>query len=107
MSKVKTITTNIMENNYARRTLLKWLIIGLAVLSMMYIYFIGSITFNVLARKSLENTVVSLNNNISQLELTYLTNLNEINKDYATTKGFVDVKNNLFATRSISQVALR
>jgi hypothetical protein len=107
MSKVKTITTDIIENNYTRRMILKWLIIGFIILGIFYAYFIGSITFNVLARKSLENTALNLSSNISQLELTYLENLNEINKEYALTKGFVDAKNNIFAVRSLNQVALR
>lgn len=107
MSKVKTITIDIMENNYTRKTLFKILLSTLIVLSVMYVYFVGSITFNVLARKSLENTVRSLSSNISNLELTYLENLNKINKDYATSKGFIDAKNNIFATRTISHVAIR
>ena len=107
MTKVKTITTDIIENNYARKAVLKWLIVGFIILGIFYAYFIGSITFNILARKSLENTILGLNSNISQLELTYLSKLNEINKDYAKEKGFVDVKSNIFATRSFNQVALR
>lgn len=107
MSKIKTITTNIIEDNQNRNLLFKVLIAGLITLSIMYVYFIGSITFNVLARKSLENTVRTLNSNISQLELAYLNNLNEIDKDYATSKGFIDARNNIFATRSINHVAIR
>jgi len=107
MSKVKTITANIIENNYSRSLLFKILVVGLITLSIMYVYFIGSITFNVLARKSLENTVRTLSTNISQLELTYLNNLNEIDKNYAIAKGFVDAHNNIFATRSVNYVAIR
>jgi hypothetical protein len=107
MSKVKTMTIDIMENNYLRKTLFKVLFSALIILGIMYIYFIGSITFNVLARKSLETTVRTLGSNISNLELTYLNNLNEIDKDYAETKGFVDANDNIFATRSISHVAIR
>lgn len=107
MSKVKTMTIDIMENNYTRKTIFKVLLFGLIVLGIMYLYFIGSITFNVLARKSLETTVRTLGSNISELELTYLNNMNEIDKDYAMTKGFVDANNNIFATRNISQVAIR
>ncbi len=107
MTKVKTITIDIMGNNHLRKVIFKSLLAGLVILGIMYVYFIGSITFNVLARKSLLNTVRTLSTNISQLELTYLNNLNEIDKDYASTKGFVDAKNNIFATRFISQVAIR
>lgn len=107
MSTVKAITANIIENNYTRRTLLKVLILALVTLFIVYMYFIGSITFNVLARKSLENKVESLSSSISQLELTYLDNLSDIDKEYAESKGFVDAQNNIFAVRSINHVAIR
>lgn len=107
MSKVKAITIDIMGNNYTRRTLFRFIISGLIILGIMYVYFIGSITFNVLARKSLENTVRNLNSSISELELVYLNNLNQIDKEYALEKGFVDAKNSIFVTRSDSQVAIR
>ena len=107
MSKVKAITANIFENNYTRRILLRVLIGGLVFLFIIYTYFISSITFNVLARKSIQNEVQNLNNSISQLELTYLANLSEVNKEYAISKGFVDAHNNIFATRSTNQVAIR
>lgn len=107
MNKVKTITADVMENNYSRRSLFKFLIGGLIVLAIVYVYLIGSITFNVLARKSLENTVRVSSSNVSQLELAYLSGISEIDKDYALSMGFVDARNNIFATRSISQVAIR
>jgi len=107
MNTVKTMTANIIENNDTRRTLFKVLILGLVSLFVIYVYFIGSITFNVLARKSLENKIQSLSSSISQLELTYLHNISEIDKDYAISKGFVDAHNNIFATRFINYVAIR
>ena len=69
-------------------------------------YIIGSITFNVLARKALENTVRTLSDNVSQLELSYLNNSNQIDKSYALAKGFVDVDHNIFATRTLRLVSL-
>lgn len=83
------------------------LVASLVVLSVAYVYMIGSITFNVIARKSLANEVRQLGTNISQLELTYLNNMNEVNRAYALSRGFVDAKSNLFATRTITHVALR
>jgi hypothetical protein len=107
MSKVKTITVDIMENNYTRKILFKWLIFGLIFLGLMYVYFVGSITFNVLARRTLENKARDLNSNISQLESVYLSKLNQIDKNFALSQGFVESSNNLFAVKSISQVAFR
>ncbi len=107
MSKVKTISADIIENNYFRRTLLKVIIGGFIIIAIIYAYFIGSITFNVLARRSLENTIQVSKSNIAQLELTYFSDLDKINKNYALANGFVDARNNIFAVRSTGYVAIR
>ena len=107
MTKVKAIKNDIVQNIDTQRTLFRILIISSIVLFATYIYLVSSITFNVIARKSLENTVVNLTSQVNQLDLTYLNNINEIDKEYAKSKGFVDVSQNIFATRSINYVAIR
>ncbi len=107
MSKAKSITKEIVGNSYAQRFLFHILVGSLITLSLVYVYMIGSITFNVIARKSLENTARILGSNISQLELTYLNNMNDINKSRATSLGFIDAKSNIFATRYTNHVAIR
>lgn len=107
MTKAKAITKDIKENIQTQKTLLHVLMYSSVVLCAIYIYLIGSITFDVIARKSLENTVVNLTNDVNQLELTYLNNVKGIDKDYAISKGFVDVHQNIFATRDINHVAIR
>lgn len=107
MNKTKAIANNISSSSYTQKLIFRILISGIILISIVYIYFIGSITFNVLARKSLANTVKTLGNNVNQLELTYLDKVNEIDKNYALAHGFVDTKDNIFATRSITHVAIR
>ncbi|OGJ11594.1 hypothetical protein A2467_02975 [Candidatus Nomurabacteria bacterium RIFOXYC2_FULL_36_8] len=107
MSKTKAIANEIVENSNTQRVILRILLGSLLSLSIVYIYMIGSITFNVVARKSLDRTAQILNSNISDLELTYLSNMNNINRTLATNNGFVDSKSNIFAKRSITSVAMR
>ncbi|HAQ02751.1 TPA: hypothetical protein DEP30_03110 [Candidatus Nomurabacteria bacterium] len=107
MSKTKAIANEIVENSNTQRVILRILLGSLLSLSIVYIYMIGSITFNVVARKSLDRTAQILNSNISDLELTYLSNMNNINRTLATNNGFVDTKSNIFAKRSITSVAMR
>ena len=107
MSRTKAITNDIVGNKNTQKILFRILLGSLLSLFIVYIYIIGSITFNVIARKSLENTSRMLGSNISQLELTYLSNMNEVNKNRATSLGFVDTNSNIFATRSITHVAIR
>lgn len=107
MSTAKAITTDILVNNKTQKAIFKALILSLVMLSIVYVYLIGSITFNVLARRSLETTVRTLGTHISELELTYLDTANTIDKNYASTLGYVEIKTNLFATRASTRVAMR
>jgi len=107
MTRAKAITEDIAQNINTQKVLFRILITGSVLLFASYIYLIGSITFNVVARKSLENTVVSLNSHVNQLDLTYLNKINEIDKDYALSNGFVEVHQNIFASRNINHVAIR
>lgn len=107
MSTAKAITNEISQNINTQKMLFRFLFGSSILLFAFYIYMIGAITFNVVARKSLEVTVSTLSSHINQLELTYLNNVNQIDKDYALSNGFVDVAQSVFATRDITHVAIR
>lgn len=108
MSKAKAITSHVIENTNTQRILFKVLVALIITLSVVYIYLIGSITFNVLARKTLENQSRTIGSRVSALELTYLNTANKIDKSYAGALGFVDAHDNIFATRTAtSRVAVR
>lgn len=107
MSKTKIITNDIVANTNTQRIIFKILIALLISLSIVYIYMIGSITFNVVARRSLENTEKQIGSNISQLELTYLTRMNEVDKARAISLGYMETNKNIFAVRTINYVAMR
>lgn len=104
---MRNFTNNIIESHHLEKTLFKSLLVVFVLLSVTYIYFISSITFNVLARKSLDNSVRSLENDISEKELTYMNSLNKIDKSFALSKGFVEVNNSIFAERVTTRVAIR
>ncbi len=83
------------------------LISALVSLSVVYVYLIGSITFNILARKTLEKKLYSLSSHVSNLELAYLNDLNKIDKNYALSIGYVNTKDVIFANRTVTSVAIR
>ncbi len=108
MKKTQQITADIMQNANTKRTIFRVLVTGISVLSIVYIYLIGSITFNVLARKSLDVTIRTTGAHIGELELTYLNTTYKIDKNFAFEKGFVDIHSPLFATLTApAQVAIR
>ncbi len=107
MTKVKEITSDIRDNIDTQKMLIRILIVGSAFMILLYVYLIGSITFNVVARKSLEKNVIELTNKVNDLNITYLNNINMISKEYAISKGFVEIPQNIFASRDINHVAIR
>jgi hypothetical protein len=107
MNKAKTMTIDIVQNKDIQKILLRVFVSALIVLSITYIYLIGSITFNIVARKALESEARVLGSHVSDLELSYLNSTNKIDKSFAISLGFVEAKNNIFTTRSISSVAIR
>ncbi len=107
MTKARAITNDIAQNINTQKALLRMLIVGSIILFTVYVYLIGSITFNVIARKTLENTAVELASRVNQLDLTYLNSVNKMDKEYALSMGFVDMNQNIFASRSINHVAIR
>jgi len=107
MTRAQAITKDISENINTQKVLFRILFGSVVFLSLVYIYLIGSITFDVIARKSLENTIASMTSQVNQLDLAYLNKINEINKEYALSNGFVEVRQNLFVSRDVNHVAIR
>lgn len=108
MNKAKTITNTLSYDTGVQRIVFKTLVVSIVMLSICYIYFIGSITFNVLARKSLESNMREVGSRVSNLELSYLSLSNSIDKNFASSLGFVDATSPIFATRTLaSRVAVR
>lgn len=91
----------------ARRSVFKVLLGVLVFLFFLYMYLIGSITFNVLARKSLEVNISELGNDVSDIELEYIALSNSINAQFGKEIGFIDAKNTIFVSRNEDRVALR
>ena len=97
MAKIKKL--NIAQNNPKRALRVA---LGLALSSFfVYFYVVGSITFNVIERKNIENEIKNLNSELSQVELEYLTLDRQINLDLAHQLGFQENPNTFFAYRKV------
>lgn len=107
MTKAKAITNDIVENINTQKILFRILITSSILLFGVYIYLVGSITFNIIARKSLDKTIIVLKSEVNQLELSYLKSVSGIDKEYAKSQGFTDTHQNIFASRNINHVAIR
>lgn len=105
--KIKKITQQIPSDDNSRRQMFRILVGSLGALCLCYVYLIGSITFNVLARKSLEAEARVVSSKVSQLELEYIALSNSIDAKYGIDNGFVEAKGTLFASRDSARVAMK
>ncbi|NCU28183.1 MAG: hypothetical protein EOM85_00710 [Candidatus Moranbacteria bacterium] len=107
MTKAIAITQDIRNNITTQKVLLRILLTTAIVLSICYVYLIGNITFNIVARKSLESTIANLSAEVDRLDLAYLNKVNEIDREYALNNGFVENHQNIFVSRDVNHVAIR
>jgi hypothetical protein len=103
----KEFTKNIANNGALRRRIFRVLLGSIVCLSLCYVYLIGSITFNVLARKSLEANVNEINSRVGQLELQSIALANNIDISFGKERGFTEAQGTIFANKDTTTVALR
>ncbi len=107
MTKAIAITKDSRQNQRLRKTVFRLLLVTLAIFSVSYFYLIGSITCNIVERRSFENKITSLNSQVNELDLIYLHMIKNLDKEYAMSNGFTDNDQNLFVSRDINHVAVR
>ena len=102
------LAQTIAYNYDAQKVIFRWLVSLIIVLCILYAYLIASITFDVLARKSLETNAKELDSQVGQLELQSIALSQNVNSELGKTLGFVDAPAILFASRSDTpKVAIR
>lgn len=107
MNKTKKLAKNIVEDYEARKRIFRGLLCSFGTLFLVYIYLIGSITFNVLSRKSLESEIRDLNSKVGELELASLNLVNDIDIERGIAMGFVRSENVIFVPNTSLQAVAR
>jgi len=68
----------------------RFFFIGSIVLFLMYLYFVGAVTFTVVQRRNMEEGLKTLSSDVSKEELRYLSAEKGLTKDVALNRGFVE-----------------
>jgi hypothetical protein len=89
---------NIIDNDNLQKRILKIMLWSFGALGIFYILFLGNMVFNIIERKALEVKANQLSNDVSDLELNYLSASNKVDLNLAYSLGFKEVKTQ-FATR--------
>lgn len=85
--------------SFEKRTF-KTLMVLFSVLFLVYMYVVGTIVFNIVARKDIEHSNQLLTSSLNEMELTYLDSSNSINKSLAQTLGFKEATDATYVSRS-------
>lgn len=80
----------------------------LVVLVSTYVYFLGKIVFDVIARREAESSIRLTQSSVSQLQVAYFNTTRGLTMDNAAAFGLSEAKAPLYASRTgASSVALR
>lgn len=89
---------NIIDSGNLQRQILNTMFWMLGILAFGYVFFLGNMVFNIVERKSLEGYAQTLSNEVSNLELEYLSTSQKVDLNLAYSLGFKETKAK-FATR--------
>jgi len=90
---------NIMNNNIeVEKNIFNTMIFIFMALVLFYVLILGNTVFSIIERRTLEKEMVSLSNEISGLEASYLAISNSVDMNLSSTMGFKETKAT-FATR--------
>ena len=77
-----------------------WALMGLILcLFAFYGYFVSKSITNVLLREEVEENILAVHSEISQLEFEYLDRKNEVTLEFAYAMGFQDIEDKEFVAR--------
>ena len=71
----------------------------LAVIVSMYMYFVGKIVFDVVARRQAETSIKLAQSSVGNLQVAYLAQLDNLDLASAAASGLVESKDTMYATR--------
>ena len=98
---------NIMNNNVAiERVILNAMLALLAALAIWYVLILGNMVFNIVQRKAMEKEALVLSNEVSNLELSYLSVSNSVDMALSSSMGFKETKATFATRKSLGSLKL-
>lgn len=97
MYKIKTISYDTRRSTF-------WTLIFISALSLvLYIYGVSATVRNTVARQNLESAVAGINTRIGEMEFTYIGLKNAVSLETAYARGFQNVTEPVYISRSASR----
>lgn len=95
------LKTNIINNNDIQKRIFHSMIYTIIFLAVCYVLLLGSMVWNIVARKNIELQATTLGTQVSSLELQYLDLSGKVDLNMAYAMGFKEI-NKSFAKRQAS-----
>ncbi len=95
---------SIVNNNNMEKRILHTLFLSLALLAVVYVVLLGAMVFNIVERKTTEVSARALSNQVSDLELQYLSLSNKIDLTLSHSLGFTETKATYATRKSLGSV---
>ena len=99
---MKNTITNIITMSKEEQYTKNIVIAGIFLLSTfagMYMYFVGKIVFDVVARRQAETEIKLVQSNVGDLQVAYLNQLSSVDIASAGSDGLAESKDTLYASR--------
>jgi len=106
--KIKSYTSNvnIVNNNNLERRILGILLYSIGTLALCYVFILGNMIFNVVARQGLALQERTLSNEVGDLELSYLSASSKIDLALSSSMGFKEAKTTFAVRKSLGTLSL-
>jgi len=105
--KTRIQNVNIMNNNVEiRQIILKVMFSILAALALWYVLILGNMVFDIAERRTLEKEMLTLANEVRNLELSYLSVSNTIDLDLSSSMGFKEAKATFVTRKALGSLKL-
>ena len=97
--KTRINNVNIMNNNIEiEKNIFNTMIFIFVALVLFYMLILGNTVFSIVERRTLEKEILTLSNEVSDLEVSFLAVSNSVDMNLSSTMGFKETKAS-FATR--------
>jgi hypothetical protein len=97
MEKIKNITS------YMAHHLIPILLFAVVASVIFYVYFVNQTILNVVLRENLEQSIVEIQSEISELEFNFITEQKELDMQFALANGFNEIETPLYISRDTTQ----
>ncbi len=96
----------VIDHGNLQGRILNIMLYSLGALALFYVFFLGSMVFNIIERKSLEANARVLSNEVGNLELDYLSISEKIDLNLAYSLGFKETKTKFTTPKSLGSITV-